>query len=146
MTPSRTQGTNLVEISTIIGHEIVHGFDPSLKLGGHPLDFCQRRAIVPSDPTHGLHDCIPPSRIQPSRVSTKLADLPTRNCTVRTVIIPNSRPVQAEDEWRTYLKVPPQFISTSVTSAYLFATVSHERSRFVIMTFPPFWMPPLNRA
>ena len=89
MTPSRTHGTNLVEVSTIIGCDIVHGLDPSLKLGNHALDFCRLRTILPSDLTHGFHDRISPGRVQPSGVGTKLADLPTCDCTTWMTIIPN---------------------------------------------------------
>jgi hypothetical protein len=89
MIPSGTHGTNLVEVSTIIGCGIVHGLDPSLKLGNHPLNFCRLRAILPGDLTHGFHDRIPPGRIQPSRVGTKLADLPTCDCTAWMIIILN---------------------------------------------------------
>ena len=94
---TRERGTNLVEISPVVGSEIVHGLDPSFKLGDQAIDFRRRCAVIPGEPTNTFHDRVPPGRIQPCRVSRELADLAACNHTTGTIISPNVS--RSEQRW-----------------------------------------------
>ena len=91
---SQKDGTNLIKVSTVLGCEII----PGLETGGSSLESPMGMAVFPKDPTQGLHDRIPPGRIQPCRVSVKPADPATCDCTMRMVSIQKFHPVQVEGE------------------------------------------------